>query len=234
MSVRVPPTAAFFDVDGTLTNVTGMARFLAYRFTAEGRPQSDYREEVRRLRAMSAAGASRFETNRSYFSSYAGLDAARVAALGEAWFLAELRQGGFFNTAAVAALRRHAGAGHLVVLVSGSFPACLEPLARHLSADLVVCSRPAIENGRYTGELDIPMIGPEKSEAVRELMSRRGILSDHCWAYGDHSSDLPLLDSVGHPVVVGDDPVMTEVAEQRGWQRLPAEPVVSRTPQPQP
>jgi phosphoserine phosphatase len=29
-----------------------------------------------------------------------------------------------------------------------------------------------------------------------------------CWAYGDHPSDLPMLDLVGNPVAVGDDPAV--------------------------
>ena len=47
------------------------------------------------------------------------------------------------------------------------------------------------------------MIGQAKADAAGELMARHRIDPRDCHAYGDHSSDLPLLEQVGHPVVVG-------------------------------
>ena len=40
-------------------------------------------------------------------------------------------------------------------------------------------------------------------------------------ASGDHASDLPVLDLVGNPVVVGDHPVPAPHACRKGWARLP-------------
>ena len=40
-------------------------------------------------------------------------------------------------------------------------------------------------------------------------------------AYGDHAPDLPVLDLVGNPVVVGDGPVLARHACRKGWARLP-------------
>lgn len=207
--------AAFFDVDGTLTTVTSMFRFLEYRFAVEGRPPSAYLLERKRLRDMTLAGVPRFETNKEYFRSFKGLAEAEVAELGVEWFRTELGLGGFFNPVAVEAFYRHAAAGERTVLVSGSFAACLDPIAAHLGADVVLCSRPEIVDGRYTGEA-APMIGAEKAVAVRKL----GIDLAEASAYGDHESDLPMLEAVGRPVVVGDDPAMTGLAATRGWSVL--------------
>ncbi|MFC4606532.1 HAD family hydrolase [Streptomyces maoxianensis] len=217
-----PAVAAFFDVDGTLTTGTTLFRFLEYRLAADGFPPSAYRGARQRLKAMTAVGVPRAVTNRAYFENYANLTEARVAAVAEDWFRAELRQGGFFNPAAVAAFRSHAAAGDLTVLVSGSFPACLAPMARYLGADLVLCSQPEIRDGRYTGAVHAPMIGVEKASAVRRLVAERAVSAAHSWAYGDHDSDLPLLELVGFPVVVGDeDRVLADRAARLGWRRLP-------------
>ncbi|MFE0328194.1 HAD family hydrolase [Streptomyces sp. NPDC003753] len=221
MASTSPRSAAFFDVDGTVINVTSMFRFLEYRLAAEGHPPSVYRHERQRLKAMTAAGVPRAETNRAYFASYAGADARQVSRLAEDWFRAELASGAFFNEHVVGALRRHQREGDLVVLVSGSFRAPLAPIARHLDADIVLCSDPETVDGRYTGQVERPMIGEAKAEAVRALTARRALDLSASTAYGDHVSDLPLLRMTGHAVVVGDDPVMREQARHHGWPLWP-------------
>ncbi len=124
--------AAFFDVDGTLTTATTLFRFLEYWLALDGQPPHVYRHERQRLRAMTAAGVPRTETNRAYFARYAGQDALDVAEAAEDWFRAEMRAGGFLHEPALEALYRHQAAGEPVVLVSGSFPALLAPLVRLL------------------------------------------------------------------------------------------------------
>src|SRR5690606_2233542 len=185
-SPRSPEGAAFFDVDGTLTTGTTLFRFLRYRFAAEGRPPQDYTQERQRLRAMTEAGVSRTHSNRAYFASYAHLNASYVAELAEEWFSAELETGGFLHDVAVAELRRHQAAGEPVVLVSGSFPALLAPLARLLGVDAVLATEPGIVLGHYTGDAALPMIGAAKADAVRSWAAGRGIDLSAATAYGDH------------------------------------------------
>ncbi|MGW6703728.1 HAD family hydrolase [Streptomyces sp. NPDC054956] len=213
--------AAFFDVDGTLTTATTLFRFLEYRLAADGHPPHVYRHERQRLRAMTAAGAARTETNRAHFACYAGEDAARVAALAEEWFAAELRAGDFLHEPAVTALRRHQDAGDRIVLVSGSFPAPLAPLARLLDADAVLCTEPEILAGRYTGKVALPMIGRAKADAARVWAAHHGVSLADSTAYGDHSSDLPILELTGRAGVIGGDEEMRHRARCHGWQQLP-------------
>ncbi|MBX6766741.1 MAG: HAD-IB family hydrolase [Actinomadura rubrobrunea] len=198
--------AAFFDVDETLINVTSIFSFLRYDMAVRGRPAADFRRAMDELAELRAAGASRVETNRAFYRNFAGRDVREVARRGREWFNRCRAEGGLFNEEVLATLRWHSAEGHLIVLVSGSFPACLEPIADFVSADLVLCSRPEIRDGRYTGELAEPMIGERKRQAVIRAAGERGIALDRSYAYGDNISDLPLLESVGHPVVVGGDP----------------------------
>jgi HAD superfamily hydrolase (TIGR01490 family) len=182
---------------------------------------------MRQLRRLHAARVPREDVNRAYFGLWAGLDEAETVARGRRWFETEQERGEFFHPEVLAAFRRHAQAGHRTVLVSGSFPACLDPIAGFLGADAVLCSRPEVRAGRYTGGIATPMIGEAKATAVRaEVVAHRIDLSAS-FAYGDHSSDLPVLNLVGNPVVVGDDPVLTGQALLLGWARLPATALVS-------
>ena len=213
--------AAFFDVDETLLTVKSIFRFLAFVMDAQGRPRSDYHRAAHELRSLAAAGASRQQVGRVYFQRFAGLDEGETAALGGRWFEAERRRGSVFNPAVLAAFREHAAAGHLTVLVSGSFSACLDPIGRFLRADGILCSRPEVRECRYTGLIAVPMIGEAKASAVRTWASARGVDLGSSHAYGDHASDLPVLSLVGRPVVVGDDPVLAGHATRHGWAQMP-------------
>lgn len=226
-------SAVFFDVDGTLTTDTTLFRFLDFWMAARGLPPGSARQERDRLRRMTEAGAPRDVTNRSYFRCFTGCPEKQVTESGDSWFRAELRQGGLLNPSVVAAFREHARRGTRTALVSGSFPALLDPLARHLGADIVLCTRPETVDGRHTGAVDVPMIGEAKRTAVLRTLANLGVARRRAWAYGDHVSDMPMLESVGAPVVVGDDPDMVGIARTRGWRRLPRAEKAPPTPVPE-
>jgi HAD superfamily hydrolase (TIGR01490 family) len=216
--------AAIFDVDETLIAVSSLFSFLRFEMDARGRPAHEYERSVQALRDLAGRGATRHDVNRAYFELFAGRDAAQTAADGERWFEQERRAGGLFHPRVLAALWRHAAAGDLTLLVSGSFPACLDPIARYVGADVVLCSLPEIRDGRYTGRIAGPMLGEAKAAAVRAAAAEHGVLLADSHAYGDHASDLPILDLVGHPVVVGDDPVLAGRARRDGWAHIQSSP----------
>jgi len=207
-------------VDGTLTRDTSLFGFLAYDLAARGRPAEEYDRARARLRALTAGGAPRTQTNRAYFGLFAGRDAARLAARGREWFRQAREQDGFYREEGLAAFREHAARGDLTVLVSGSFPPCLDPIKEELGADVLLCTRPEIRDGRYTGRVAAPMVDDEKGRAVRALAAERGLRLSDSRGYADHGSDLPFLEAVGRPVVVGCDPAMRAIADQRGWPVL--------------
>jgi HAD superfamily hydrolase (TIGR01490 family) len=216
-----PHRAAFFDLDETLIKVKSMFRFLEFHLSRRGLPGAVYERIRADLDELAAAGWTRRETNRAYYQVYKHQSAARLAAHGEEWFAEELADGDLFVAGTFEALRRHQRQGDLTVLVSGSFPPCIDPVARYVRADLVVCTRPEIEGGHYTGRVENPVIGQAKAEAVRDVLARHGLAAADSFAYGDHASDLPMLRSVGHPVVVGEDPVLDVIARDSEWARVP-------------
>ncbi|MEU1072048.1 MULTISPECIES: haloacid dehalogenase-like hydrolase [unclassified Streptomyces] len=118
--------------------------------------------------------------------------------------------GRLWHAPVLAALHDHTARGHLVVLVTPSPAGAVAPVARELGADAVLCARP-----------HAPMSGQGKGYAARALLRARALLAADCYAYADEAADLPLLAEVGHPVVVGDDPVLLRHARRGGWGRLP-------------
>ncbi|WP_211347096.1 HAD family hydrolase [Saccharothrix australiensis] len=214
--------AAFFDIDETLIAGKSMFDFLRFHLADDRTPD---RGQAARLaefdRLVAAGGASRSTVNRQYYRIYRGVPADLVRRQGLEWFARSRRTAGFIKPEVVGALVRHRLSGHRVVLVSGSFPACADPLASALGAHHVLCTRPVVgPDGLLTGEVDRSVIGDVKSTAVRELARREGLSLPLSFGYGDHASDLPLLREVGHPVVVGADPELGRHADRNQWLRI--------------
>lgn len=214
-----PTAGAFFDVDETLVRVKSMFHFLEFYLRERGEPEGTYEKLIAEIRAAAEQGASRQEINRSYYRLYAGERAERVAAGGRAWFAHHVEQD-LFIPETLAELRQAQARDEAVVLVSGSFFACLDPIAAHVGARWAFGTRPVIRGGELTGEVVIPLIGPTKGRTAQVAAAVRGLDLARSSAYGDHSSDLPLLSSVGNPVVVGTDPVLVAHAAAAGWRRL--------------
>ncbi|MFL6113388.1 MAG: haloacid dehalogenase-like hydrolase, partial [Catenulispora sp.] len=126
-----PAALAFFDVDETLVADKTIFSFLRHHYAAAGRDPGDYPRIRARLRRQAEAGTPREEVNRAYYRLFAGSTAAELEKSGAAWFANQLT-GDFFHPPALEALRAHAAAGDTVVLVSGSFFACLDPIARYV------------------------------------------------------------------------------------------------------
>jgi HAD superfamily hydrolase (TIGR01490 family) len=112
----------------------------------------------------------------------------------------------------------HRAAGRLVCLVSSSPEEIVEPLARMLRIDRFIATRPLVEDGKYTGELEFYAYGPKKAEAIRTLADELGIKLEDSYAYSDSVTDMPMLEAVGNPVAVNPDKDLRRVALQREWQ----------------
>jgi len=112
----------------------------------------------------------------------------------------------------------HRERGHQVVLVTASLHTVVRPLADALGADDVVANRAIVVNGELTGELASPLCyGAGKLPLTHQWAQRRGVELRDCWFYTDSSTDLALLEAVGHPVAVHPDPRLARFARTRGW-----------------
>jgi HAD superfamily hydrolase (TIGR01490 family) len=215
-------TAVFSDVDETLIRVKSMFRFLEFYLRTRGEPPATYERLTGELRAAALRGAPRAEINREYYRLYRGERAQRLAEAGRRWFTTEWQElpDGLYVPEVEEALGVHQKSGQALVLVSGSFFACLDPIAEDVRADQVLGTRPVVRRGELTGEVLAPMIGATKGRAVRIAATVRGFDLAGSSAYGDHISDVPMLEAVGRPVAVGDDEELTAHALRSGWGRL--------------
>lgn len=116
-------------------------------------------------------------------------------------------------------IRHHRDEGHLVVLISASPEEIVAPLGAYLGADLVIATRARLDDeGRYSGELEFYSYGPAKAVAMTELAEERTLDLAASFAYSDSITDVPMLETVGHPVAVNPDRGLFRIARERDWE----------------
>ena len=115
-------------------------------------------------------------------------------------------------------IRAHQRWGHKVFIVSASPEEVVAPIAQLLGVDEAIATRAELdERGRYSGRTERYVYAEEKVVAMVEVAERDGLDLDHCWAYSDSATDVPMLAAVGHPVAVNPDKELARVARERGW-----------------
>ncbi|HEU5110473.1 MAG TPA: HAD-IB family hydrolase [Micromonosporaceae bacterium] len=117
-------------------------------------------------------------------------------------------------------IAEHQAAGRDVVLVSASGEEMVRPIGEQLGVTDVIATRMKIEDGRFSGEVEFYAAGPMKVRAVQELAERRGYDLADCFAYSDSTSDVPLLELVGHPTAVNPSRGLRRIAVERAWPVL--------------
>lgn len=114
----------------------------------------------------------------------------------------------------------HREQGHLLVLLSASIDYFLSEVAKDLHFDRLLCTTlekgaDGLGTGRAVGGV---CIGANKREAALHLAEQEQIALAESYAYCDHHSDIPLLESVGHPVVIRPTKSLRQVATNKGWE----------------
>jgi HAD superfamily hydrolase (TIGR01490 family) len=119
---------------------------------------------------------------------------------------------------AAARVREHLERGHVVALVSGSTRFIVERLAAHLGVEHMLCTELEALEGVLTGRVVEPVcFGAGKVRRLQQLIARERVDLVRSYFYTDSMSDLPLLELVGHPVVVNPDPLLYREARRRRW-----------------
>ncbi len=215
---------AFFDIDGTILNLTSMLSFLEYSLPKYYQPFSVYGYiKLKRyylLREFFSDMNDRAALNKDYYKNYRGMKVEKLLTLGYEWFAQQLAENkNLFKENALKALRDHQRNGAEVVFVSGAFAPCIQPLADFLNVRHILCVKPKINNGFYNGEINIPQtIGEGKADAIKLfLINSPGVLKKS-FAYGDHISDLAMLELVGTPIVIGGDQQLENHAIKHAWK----------------
>ncbi|MGD8961213.1 MAG: HAD family hydrolase [Desulfobacterales bacterium] len=124
--------------------------------------------------------------------------------------------------AIVARVKAHKTKGHFLVLISGSVRYLLEPVVEDMGFDHLLCTDLEVNpDGRLTGKAAGPVcVDKNKRKLTKELAQKIGLNLAKSYAYGNHHSDLALLESVGYPHAVAPNNILEKIARQRSWPIL--------------
>lgn len=209
--------AAIFDVDRTLLPDTTAERlFTRYLLARRELGLIDLMRTVwfvlRRLPTDSNA-IHQVRRHRPYLQ---GKELARLEELGGACFDDVIRPR--LTKMGLARVAEHHASGHHTILLSGSLPFLLTPMAESLGVDRVIGSKMAMRGTRLLGKLEgLHPYGRDKLHLVEAYAIANDLALPESFAYADHHSDEHLLESVGHPVAVNPSPRLRDIAARRGW-----------------
>jgi HAD superfamily hydrolase (TIGR01490 family) len=214
-------TAAFFDLDKTVIAKSSTLAFSKPFFdqgliNRRAVLKSTYAQF---LFLMSGADHDQMDRMRSYVTNMcAGWDVEQIKSIvGET--LHDIVDPLVFAEAANL-IADHKLCGRDVVVVSASGEEIVAPIARALGATHAMATRMVVEDGKYTGEVAFYCYGEGKVHAIRELAAGEGYALEHCYAYSDSITDIPMLETVGHPTVVNPDRALRKESAARGWPVL--------------
>jgi HAD superfamily hydrolase (TIGR01490 family) len=212
-------TAAYCDVDGTLTDTTIVPPLIWMKLKLQNPVLNALWLTSLVARApwwKVLDGFSRRASNVAIYSHYRGVPAGKARELGETYYYERIKPKIFDEAFQWMEMVR--GAGVRVVLVTGGLDLFMEPMARDLVAD---CIAPSLEesDGIFTGRLKTdPLTGGKKSEAIRDHAAAHGIDLKKSYALGDAMGDVAMLETVGNPMAVNPGKRLLQLARQRGWR----------------
>lgn len=222
-------SAAFFDVDGTLTSERVWRGMMDY-FKQRGLKRGVHRLYIglhyptyilRRLGLISeVAFRTPWAANLAWYLG--GYSPAECETIWD-WIIAEYLVE-YWRGDVLAILRDHLDSEDIVVLVSSGPTPLIQRIARSLGTEHAIGTRLEVKDGLYTGRSLRPIcIDQYKASMSKAYLNERGILIDFaaCHSYADSISDLEMLEMAGHPVAVYPDNSLLQHALERGWQIHP-------------
>ncbi|NYT60108.1 HAD family hydrolase [Alcaligenaceae bacterium] len=121
-------------------------------------------------------------------------------------------------------VQQHIAQGDLCAIVTATNEFVTAPIARAFGIPHLIATVPEIRDGRYTGKIQgVPSFQAGKVVRVNAWLNDMGTkLSDFeaSYFYSDSPNDLPLLEVVTHPIAANPNPVLRQLACERGWITL--------------
>ncbi len=216
-SPRGKKVGAFFDLDGTL-----IAGYSA-KFLAQDRMKSREFTATELLRTFSVLLTG--GVNQDSFAAlleigaegWRGKSNDELDEMGQRLFDKNVRELIYPEMKQLVAA--HQARGHTVVLSSSASSYQVEPVARFLGIDHVLCNRMILDDdGTLTGAVERPVIfGPGKADAVKAFSAEHKVDLAKSYFYADGDEDVSLMYLVGNPRPTNPGKKMAKEAERLGW-----------------
>lgn len=213
---RGPHIGAFFDLDRTLIKGFSAKQFFQTRLLSGKMSPSEIIAQFN--------GAVVYAIGNKNFAGLAAIGAKGVKGvkekvfieMGEEVYQKHLAKEIYPESRALVAA--HLSMGHTVAIISAATPYQVEPIARDLGVEHVMCTRMEVNNGTFTGEIIEPACwGEGKAKAALDLSNRLDLDLSKSYFYTDSVEDRPLLELVGNPHPVNPDQKLSILAYKNDW-----------------
>jgi len=211
-----PEVGALFDFDGTIISGYSATAFIQEQIK---RGNLSVRELVELIGAMGSFGLGKMGFSAMMIANAQFLRGIRedsYANFGEELFRTHIARQIYPESRAL--VEAHQKKGHTVAIISSATPYQVQPAARELGIDHVLCTEMEVENGQFTGGVMRPTcFGPGKVTAAESLAEKFGIDLEKSFFYSDSDDDIQLLERVGNPRPLNPNTRLQDIAERRGW-----------------
>ena len=211
-----PEIGAFFDFDGTI--ISGYSAIAFFKEQLK-RGHMSPRDVVELISVMASFGIGILGFPALMLAASQFLRGVRedsYAAFGEDVFRSHIARQIYPETRAM--VKAHLQKGHTVAIISSATPYQVEPAARDLDIENVLCTYLQVENGEFTGAVVRPIcFGPGKVLAAESLSEKYGADLDKSFFYSDSTDDIELLERVGNPRPLNPSNRLRAISERRGW-----------------
>jgi putative phosphoserine phosphatase/1-acylglycerol-3-phosphate O-acyltransferase len=211
-----PEIGAFFDFDGTI--ISGYSAIAFFKEQLK-RGHMSPRDVVELISVMASFGIGILGFPALMLAASQFLRGVRedsYAAFGEEVFRSHIARQIYPETRAM--VKAHLQKGHTVAIISSATPYQVEPAARDLDIENVLCTYLQVENGEFTGAVVRPIcFGPGKVLAAESLSQKYGADLDKSFFYSDSTDDIELLERVGNPRPLNPSNKLRAISERRGW-----------------
>ncbi|QFU77285.1 HAD-IB family hydrolase [Halioglobus maricola] len=211
-----PEVLAIFDFDGTI-----ISGFSATVFIREQVRRGDLspREFVELASAMTSFGmgslgfSGMMAVNAQFMR---GIEEDSYYEVGEELYRKQIARKVYPESRAL--IEAHIARGHTVSIISSATPYQVEPAARDLDIEHVMCTHLEVANGRFTGGVVSPTcFGQGKVDAAENLAAEVDGDLDDSFFYSDSTDDILLLERVGHPRALNPSDKLGRIAQKKHW-----------------
>jgi len=207
---------AFFDLDRTLIKGFSAKEFFQNRLFSGKMTRKEviaqfsgmmvYAMGNRNFAGLAAMGANGVK----------GVEESVFIEVGEEVYLKHLANAIYPESRAL--VDAHLAMGHTVAIISAATPYQVNPVARDLGIDHVMCTRMEVKKGKFTGAIIEPACwGDGKAKAAIDLANKHKLDLSKSHFYTDSAEDMPLLEIVGHPHPINPDEELSKLSYDNDW-----------------
>ena len=211
-----PEIGALFDFDGTVIYGYSAVAFIREQIKRGDLAPREFMELAAAMTSfgMGNMGFSAMMVATSQFMR--GVSEKSYIEFGEELYVKHLAK--LIYPESRALIKAHLAKGHTVAVISSATPYQVEPAARDLDIEHVMCTQLEVKDGLFTGGIERPTcFGPGKVAAAESLAADHGIDLDQSFFYSDSDDDIELLERVGKPRPLNPNRKLRSIAERRGW-----------------